>query len=318
MAYTNSSLATYKPLGKNHYASRNAILGIIPHCVVGHLSGEDCWGYFHRINSASCNYYIQDDGKIFCFVDEKYGAWTTSNYTVDMNHITVEVASDAKDPYKITDAAYKALVKLTADVYKRNGIKKCYWSESKANDYKPGFVPMHRNYAQKSCPGNAIVNTYYKTGKFCKDVNAILEGNDVEKEKAKNSFGVKYSAHCQSIGWQAEKHDGLTAGTTGQSKRVEAFKLSIPGCTFKVKTHVQSIGWKTTESGDGVIFGTTGKGYRLEAFEVCSVKGLPEGKKLHYQAHIQDLGWSAVATQGYPVGTMGEGKRIEAVRFWVE
>ena len=35
---------------------------------------------------------------------------------------------------------------------------------------------------------------------------------------------ISYQAHIQNTGWQEGKQDGQTAGTTGQSKRVEAFR----------------------------------------------------------------------------------------------
>lgn len=311
MAYTNSPLATYKPLNKNHYEGRKSILGIVPHCVVGHGTAQGVWDYFRSTNNASSNYYIDDNGGIWCFVDEKYGAWTTSNYEVDMTHVTVEIASDKTEPYAITDKAYEALIKLTADVYKRNGIKQCLWAEDKRYDSVLGGVPMHRNYKNKSCPGNFIVSKY-RSGDFCNRVNALLNG-----DKPVNNFGIKYEAHCQGIGWMDQKHDGETAGTTGESRRLEAFRLHLPdGITANVKTHVQGVGWKTISDikGDTVI-GTTGQGKRLEAFEISSVKGLPEGKKLHYAAHVQSIGWME-ATAGYPVGSMGQGLRIEAIKVW--
>lgn len=321
MAYTNSPLAIYKPLNKNHYESRKSILGIVPHCVVGHGSAQGVWDWFKGGNNASCNYYIDDNGGIYCFVDEKYGSWCTSSYEVDMTHVTVEIASDAVHPYKITDKAYEALIKLTADVYKRNGIKKCIWAEDKRYDTVPGGVPMHRNYKIKACPGDYIVSKY-RSGDFCKRVNAILEGANASPQKDSkpvNDIGtVKYSAHVQGYGWLKEVHNGMVAGTEGESRRLEAFKLDLGGITCDIKTHVQGVGWKTIKDvTKDTVIGTTGKAKRLEAFEVCNVQGVPEGKKLHYSAHVQGVGWIS-ATQGYPVGSMAQGKRIEAVKFWIE
>lgn len=322
MAYTNSKLATYKPLNKNHYDTRTAILGIVPHCVVGKLSIQDAWSYFRGTSNASCNYYIDWYGNIACFVDEKYGAWTTSSYICDMNHVTVEIASEPTHPYAISAAAYNALIKLTADIYKRNGLNKCIWTSTTAYDGKPGGVPMHRNYKNKACPGDHIVNKYM-SGNFCDSVNKLLAGGAAvegqPKTNAINDYGFKYQAHCQTYGWCEQVHDGQLAGTSGESKRLEALRISAPeGVTFNVKVHIQRIGWKTfTDVGPNTVIGTVGEGKRIECIEFSSVKGLPEGKKLRYQVHVQGIGWMPETTQGYPTGTMNQSKRIEAIRIWV-
>jgi uncharacterized protein YjdB len=49
----------------------------------------------------------------------------------------------------------------------------------------------------------------------------MLEGTDTDK------YIVEYQAHVQNIGWQNWVKDGEVAGTTGQSKRMEAIKIRI-------------------------------------------------------------------------------------------
>lgn len=321
MAYTNSPLAKIKYLGKNYYNHRNGLLGIIPHCVVGKMSGPDAWGYFHGTNNASCNYYIEDDGIIWCFVPEWYSAWTTSSYIADTNHITVEIASGKTHPYAISEAAYKSLIKLTADVYKRNGISKCIWDRSKKYDSTPGGVPMHRNYKNKACPGDYIVNKY-ATGDFCKRVNAILGGESMDEvkqpaSKAVNDFGIKYKAHCQAIGNCTEVHDGQIAGTVGLSKRLEALTITCPdGMKVSAKAHIQRKGWVTYDAAKEITIGTTGEALRLEAFEL-NFEGVPKDKTVKYAAHIQSIGWTN-SENHFPIGTMGQSLRIEAVKIWCE
>jgi uncharacterized protein YjdB len=43
------------------------------------------------------------------------------------------------------------------------------------------------------------------------------------------TVSVKYSVHLQNDGWQKEKSNGETAGTTGKSKRIEAIKIKVSG-----------------------------------------------------------------------------------------
>ena len=58
------------------------------------------------------------------YCEEKDRSWCTSSGANDNRAITIEVASDAKEPYAVNDTAYAALIKLVADICKRNGIKK--------------------------------------------------------------------------------------------------------------------------------------------------------------------------------------------------
>lgn len=92
--------------------------------------------------------------------------------------------------------------------------------------------------------------------------------------KADSNVGVKYQTHIQNIGWKSWTSNGNSAGTTGQSLRIEAVKLELvnmPGYSIKYQTHIQNVGWQPWV-GDGEISGTTGKGLRMEAIRIIIVK----------------------------------------------
>lgn len=138
---------------------------------------------------------------------------------------------------------------------------------------------------------------------------------------------IHYRAHCQTYGWMPAVQDGEVAGTTGEGKRLEAFKITPPeGVELEVDVHLQGIGWKTykgikkgASSGTGSsdndpIMGTVGEGRRLEAFRIRCMKN-PTGKKLYYQAHVQTYGWMAPCAEGETAGTTGISKRLEAIRI---
>ncbi|WP_195989378.1 N-acetylmuramoyl-L-alanine amidase [Clostridium sp. D53t1_180928_C8] len=116
---------------------------------------------------------------------------------------------------------------------------------------------------------------------------------------------VEYEAHIQNIGWQGTKYDGQTAGTVGESKRLEALRINCPGIKFK--GHVQNIGW-TSERVSGEIIGTAGEDLRLEAVQI-----LKDGIK--YRVHIQNKGWTEWKNSGEIAGTVGESLRIEAIEI---
>ena len=87
---------------------------------------------------------------------------------------------------------------------------------------------------------------------------------------------VKYQAHVEDIGWQAEKTSGQVAGTTGQGKRIEAIKISLtaPMSEFfdiYYRVHVQNIGWMGWARNDEMA-GTAGYAYRLEGIEIRLVE----------------------------------------------
>ena len=136
-------------------------------------------------------------------------------------------------------------------------------------------------------------------------------------------MGVKYKAHCQTIGDCAEVRDGQTAGTIDYSTRLEGFWLNLEevmkklGVQLKVraKAHMQSIGW--VDLGyitKDTLIGSKGKGKRLEAF-ILEIEGLPAGYRLEYRSYVQSVGWTGWVAAGFATGSVGFGKRIEAIQI---
>ncbi len=95
---------------------------------------------------------------------------------------------------------------------------------------------------------------------------------------------LKYRAHVQTYGWQdwvtADTTAGHTAiaGTTGESKRVEALQISVEGLKaqgYKLlyRAHVQTYGWLDWVDADdpNTYAGTSGESKRMEAFEIVVV-----------------------------------------------
>lgn len=182
MAYTNSSLVTYTKLSPNCTKPRNHVIDTITiHCYVGQVTAQQgCNGSrfttYNPVNGASCNYVVGYDGSIGLCVEEANRSWCSSNRSNDMRAITIEVASDIKAPYAVTDKAFEALVKLVADICNRNNIKKLVWSTNKntrINHLSGSNMTVHRDYAAKSCPGDYL---YSKMGEIASKVNTILSG----------------------------------------------------------------------------------------------------------------------------------------------
>lgn len=108
------------------------------------------------------------------YIEEKDCSWCTSSASNDNRAITIEVASDTYHPYRVNNTAYKSLIKLLVDICKRNGIKKLVWSTNKSermNHLNGCNMTVHRDYANKSCPGDYLYNLH---GQIAKEVNAQL------------------------------------------------------------------------------------------------------------------------------------------------
>ena len=179
MAYTNSKLVNYTRISPNRSINRNhAIDTVSIHCVVGQCSVETLGSIFASTSKeASSNYGIGYDGRIGMYVEEKDRSWCTSSASNDNRAITIEVASDTYHPYRVKDVAYKSLIKLLVDICKRNGIKKLVWSTNKSermNHLNGCNMTVHRDYANKSCPGDYLYNLH---GQIAKEVNEQL-GSD--------------------------------------------------------------------------------------------------------------------------------------------
>ncbi|HEV8717640.1 MAG TPA: hypothetical protein VGX03_33055 [Candidatus Binatia bacterium] len=72
-------------------------------------------------------------------------------------------------------------------------------------------------------------------------------------------------------GWQGWVSDGAVAGTTGQSKAMEAIKIQLQNAPANLHVcycaHVAYIGWQGWVC-DGTMAGTTGQAKAIEAIEI--------------------------------------------------
>lgn len=132
----------------------NPVSKITVHHMASVQSGSDC-AHSHRDDpsrEASANYYIGNAGDICGGVSEDRRAWTTGTGnkkdTNDHMAITIEVSnSDAKEPWPVSDAAYKATIKLCADICRRYNITPKYDGTRNAT------LTLHYMFQATACPG---------------------------------------------------------------------------------------------------------------------------------------------------------------------
>lgn len=224
---SNSSLICYTKISPNKTVGRNhKIDTVCIHCMAGNLTIESCGNLFAKsATKASSNYGIGSDGRIALYVDEKDRSWCTSSSAVDNRAVTIEVASEAKSPNAITSKAYKSLVKLLADICKRNGIKKLVWSDKKndrVNHLNGCNMECHRDHANKSCPGDYI---YSREGQIAKEVNELLgQKTTTDTTKPKNTF-KSYKVKITSTTLNIRKGAGTNYGKNGSVKINEVYTI---------------------------------------------------------------------------------------------
>ena len=189
MGYTNSPLVNYTRISPNRTSGRTCIDTITIHCVVGQCSVETLGNVFAPTSKrASSNYGVGYDGRIGMYVEEKDRSWCTSSTYNDNRAITIEVASDTTGVLAVRQAAYDSLIKLVVDICKRNGIKKLVWSTDKntrMNHLNGCNMTVHRDYANKSCPGEWL---YSRMGQIAAAVNAKLAPSPWVKENGEYKF----------------------------------------------------------------------------------------------------------------------------------
>ena len=280
MAYTNSKLVNYTRISPNRSVNRNHKIDTVSiHCVVGQCSVETLGSIFASTSKeARSNYGIGYDGRIGMYVEEKDRSWCTSSASNDNRAITIEVASDTYHPYRVKDVAYKSLIKLLVDICKRNGIKKLVWSTNKSermNHLNGCNMTVHRDYANKSCPGDYLYNLH---GQIAKEVNAQLGSGtssttkktlyrvrktwkDVKSQKgAFNDLSNAKKCADENKGYSVFDENGKAVYTSKTTNTTSSFKVQI------------SISDLNIRKGPGTNYATTGRFTGKGVFTIVETK----------------------------------------------
>ncbi len=143
--------------------------------------------------------------------------------------------------------------------------------------------------------------------------------------------GISYKSYLSDVGWQDAVIQGQTSGSEDLSHQIEAVDISLTDSMVEnydlyYRVHVSTIGWLDWTKGGPA--GTKDMGLPVEAVEVEIVaKGSefagPIGgsyidvsnidHEITYNTHVQDYGWTNEVSGGNISGTVGEGKRVEAL-----
>lgn len=253
---SNSQLVTYTKLSPNCTKPRNHEIDTITiHCFVGQVTAQEgCnakkFVTYNPISGASCNYVVGHDGSIGLCVDEANRSWCSggkdklgraikvNGFTgKDNDHraITIEVASASVYPYAVTTKAYDALIRLCADICKRNNIKKLIWKADKSlvGDVAKQNMTVHRWFSTKECPGACLYDLH---GDIAAKVNELLG----VKDDIDDTLHVTYKVHagkwwpevvdCNDVnsnGYAGAKGTSITALMAKPSKGTLRYRVHL-------------------------------------------------------------------------------------------
>lgn len=295
----NSSLVSVIiPANENNFTygrSGRTLQKITIHHCAGIMSAESI-GYLWQNPSreTSSHYGIGVNGEIGQYVDESNTAWTDSNWESNCTSITIETSNDSiGGEWHVSDVSLDSLIKLCADISLRNGL----------GLLTPGAnLTWHSMYAATTCPGDYLRS---KMQYIADKANEIIVGK------------LKYQAHVAFDGWQDWVRNGQMAGTTGQSKGLEALRIDYPEEIQQIDVHIAYIGWETFKKPTkDTIIGTTGESKAIECIRIKALKedGSPRFK---YRVHIAMFGWTPYTLSDgiSTLGSVGQSLQIEAIEI---
>lgn len=283
---SNSNLADYTRISKNRTSPRNHKIDTITiHCYVGQVTAKRGCDYFATTDrKVSANYVVGYDGSIGLSVEEKDRSWCSSDEANDRRAVTIEVASDDKHPYAVTDKAYAALLDLVTDICRRNGIKRLVWSTNKnarVNHLNGCNMTVHRDYANKACPGEYLYN---KHGAIAAEVNKRLGASPAEPEKPSSGAGTLYKvqtgAFKQKSNAQALEKKLKAAGFDTYIVNTGGYYKVQVGA-FSKKANAEAMLAKLKQAGYSDAFITTGSGGASASIKVGSKVRLKKGAKTY-------------------------------------
>lgn len=160
-------------------------------------------------------------------------------------------------------------------------------------------------------------------------INKKLEAIRIDLQSV-DGLNVEYQSHVEDYGWMDFVSNGQVSGTSGENKRMEAIRIRLSGTNagkynIYYRTHVSNFGWLGWAQ-NGQPAGSEGYGYQIEAIQVVlqpkdsdapgemkeSFKYNLSNIAIHYQTHVQDIGWQPPVGNGETAGTQGRALRVEA------
>ena len=162
MGKSNLTALTIPAPTGNYTKGRNTkISEITIHHMAGIMSALGCGKLWQKASrKASSTYGIGNDGTIANYVDESDTAWCNSNWNSNCRAVSIEVSnSKIGGNWIVSDNALNSLIKLVADVAKRNNLGTLVRGKN---------LTWHNMYTATSCPGPYLLSKIDYIVKFCR------------------------------------------------------------------------------------------------------------------------------------------------------
>lgn len=180
---SNSSLVTKSiPANTGNYTKNRSKYGKISeitiHHAVGNMTIDSLGKLFQTASRKASSHYGVQHSQIGLFVDEANVAWTNSSWAANCRAVTIETSNSGGAPdWPIADDTLGTLIKLVADIAKRNGLHPLVYGKS---------LTWHSMYAATVCPGP------YLAGKLRHIVDKANEINSATSAPAPAVTGTLY------------------------------------------------------------------------------------------------------------------------------
>lgn len=197
------------------------------HHMAGRLTAEQCGKIFQQVGRyGSSHYGIGYDGRIGQYVDETDTAWTNSNWDSNCKSVTIET-SDNDNSWYVNDTTLNSLIKLVADIAKRNNL----------GTLVPGKnLTWHSMFTSTTCPGDYLRS---KMQYIADEANKINCGSSVSSS---NVVNVYYRVKTQKHGWLPEVKN-LEDYAGWENGPITGLAIKVDKGSIKYRVHIKGGNW---------------------------------------------------------------------------
>ena len=251
-----------------------SIEAITIHHMAGRLTAKQCGRIFQaKGRYGSSHYGVGYDGSIANYVDEEDTAWTNSNWDSNCKSVTIET-SDNDNSWYVNDTTLNSLIKLVADIAKRNNLGKLVPGKN---------LTWHSMFTNTTCPGDYLRSKMQYIADKANKINGY--GSTTSDTKVNVYYRVKTQKH----GWLPEvKNLEDYAGWQGSPITDVAIKVDKGSIKYRVSPKGQNFlpyvtGYNTKDS----INGYAGNGKPIDRIEVYyyTPNDIRPYKKIYYRAN---------------------------------
>lgn len=199
------------------------IEAITIHHMAGRLTAEQCGRIFQaKGRYGSSHYGVGYDGSIANYVDEENTAWTNSNWDSNCKSVTIET-SDNDSSWYVNDITLNSLIKLVADIAKRNNL----------GTLVPGKnLTWHSMFTSTTCPGNYLRSKMQYITDEANKINGAVKG-------VVNAF---YRVRTQKHQWLQEVKN-LDDYAGYENSPITGLAIKVDKGSIRYRVHLKGKGW---------------------------------------------------------------------------